>query len=259
MGSRSLLLYFFSLLLLVSCQQKHDPRHDQKLTIAVSANMHFVMQELSQAFTKQTGIYCDLITGSSGKLTSQIKEGAPYDIFVSADMTYPTILFDTGFTHKKPKVYAYGTLVLWSFIDSTHPSLTLLENPKIQHIAMANPKVAPYGIATQEVLKKHLLYSKIKDKLVFGESISQTNQFIVSQSAQIGFTAKSVVLSPQMKGKGNWIELDKMDYAPIAQGIVMLKHQKERLKNAEKFYNFITTERAHKILTDFGYLIKKNT
>ncbi|MCX2764040.1 molybdate ABC transporter substrate-binding protein [Aquimarina muelleri] len=240
------------LILVISCKQKDQ----KKLTIAVSANMQFAIKEISKAYTKQTGVDCEIIIGSSGKLTAQIKKGAPFDILVSADMKYPEELFTSGFTTNKPKIYAYGKLVLWTMIDSIKPALHLLKNLDVHHIAIANPKTAPYGIAAVEILKNKGIYSSINHKLVFGESISQTNQFIVSKSAEIGFTSKSVVLSPKMKNKGNWIDLDKNDYSPIAQGIVVLKNRAMQKNDAEKFYNFIQSATAKKILVNFGYSVK---
>ncbi|PKV49066.1 molybdate transport system substrate-binding protein [Aquimarina sp. MAR_2010_214] len=236
----------------IGCQRKQE----EKLTIAVAANMQFAMKELSKAFTVQTGIVCDLIISSSGKLTAQIKEGAPFDIFVSANMKYPKELFNSGFATKAPKIYGYGKLVMGSMIDSIHPSLEILKSSKINHIAIANPKMAPYGMATIEVLKKHNLYESVKNKLVYGESILQTNQFIISKSAEIGFTSKSVVLSPEMNNKGNWIDIEDTDHSAIAQGVVILNHNNQ--EKAKKFYDFLSSAEARRILESFGYLTKEN-
>lgn len=252
--NKTALILLTCLLVFTACQQKQN----KKLTIAVAANMQFAMKRLSKTFTNQTGIECELILSSSGKLTAQIKEGAPFDVFVSADMKYPSELFNTGFTTKRPKIYGYGKLVIWTMIDSVYPSIDLLKSSKINHIALANPRTAPYGNAALEVLKHYDIYKNIKDKLVYGESISQTNQFIVSKSAEIGFTSKSVVLSSEMKEKGNWIAINETDYSEIAQGIVILKHKNGEQKNAEKFYNFISSSVAKKILEDFGYSVKPN-
>ncbi len=245
-------IFILLIFLITACQQKSE----RKLTIAVAANMQFAMKELSRTFTDQTGIACDLIISSSGKLTAQIKEGAPFDVFVSADMKYPKELFDTGFTIKTPKIYGYGKLVMWSMIDTIDPSLETLKSSKIHHIAIANPKMAPYGLATIEILKRHNLYEDIKDKLVYGESVLQTNQFIISKSAEIGFTSKSVVLSPEMSNKGNWIDLKDTDYSAIAQGVVTLNQKNQ--EDAEKFYNFLSSADARKILENFGYSTKEN-
>jgi molybdate transport system substrate-binding protein len=226
-----------------------------RLNIAVAANMQFAIQAISKAFTNKTGIACDLVISSSGKLTAQIKESAPYDLFISADMKYPAELFKTGFAVDQPKIYAYGKLVLWSMINGIKPSFDILTNPEIIHIAIADPKTAPYGEAAIEALKHYGIYDSIKDKLVYGESISQTNQFIISKAAEVGFTAKSVVLSPEMKGKGEWINVDEASYEAIAQGVVIIKQKSSQRNNSEKFYNFLFSADAKKILEDFGYSV----
>ena len=188
----------FSVMFLVASAATPIP----KITIAVAANMQFAMRALTHAFEKQNGITCDLIISSSGKLTAQIKAGAPYDLFVSADMKYPEDLYKSGFALEEPKIYAYGKLVLWSMDQEVKPSLAVLKTQAIKHIACANPKTAPYGVAAVEALKHYGLYNQVKSKLVYGESIAQTKQFIISESAELSFTAKSVVLSPDLKGSG---------------------------------------------------------
>ena len=242
-----------SFLMLLSCQEKQP----EKLTIAVAANMQFAIKDLSKTFTDKTGVQCELIITSSGKLTAQIKEGAPYDIFVSANMKYPNELFKSGFTTKEPEIYAYGQLVMWSVIDGLTPSIERLNDKQIKHIALANPKMAPYGTATIEVLEHYNLYDSLKDKLVYGESISQTNQFILSKSAEVGFTAKAVVLSSEMKNKGSWIEIDDANYTPIAQGVVIIKNNKAK-EEAEKFYEFLFSTEAKTILENYGYKLKED-
>ncbi|MDX1830373.1 MAG: molybdate ABC transporter substrate-binding protein [Lutibacter sp.] len=250
----SLKLIVLSLFILAtSCKTK-----EQKIvTIATAANMQFAMDELVAKFYEETGIKCQTIISSSGKLTAQIKEGAPYDIFVSANMKYPNNLFQSGFTTSPPKIYAFGKLVLWTIKDTLQPSLTLLNKKYIEHIATANPKTAPYGIASIETLKNAHLYNEIESKLVYGQSIAQTNQFITSKVADIGFTSKSVVLSPKMKGNGKWIEIDSTLYSPIKQGVVIIKNKKYKLKRATKFYNFLFSSKAKEILNNFGYSTKK--
>lgn len=234
---------------LMSCHQQEK----SNLTIATAANMQFTMEEITTVFFKETGITCEIITGSSGKLTAQIKQGAPFDIFVSADMKYPDELFASGFATKKPEIYAFGKLILLSMHDDIRPTMELLQDPKIKHIAIANPKTAPYGISAFEVLEKFNLQEVLKEKFVFGESISQTNQFIVSKVAEIGFTVKSVVMAENMREKGNWQEIDPSFYSPIAQGMVILKNRNTRKEEAEKFYDFLISEKGKEILNKFGY------
>lgn len=251
MKRKVLILVFGLLSFVVTAANPFPP-----ITIAVAANMQFAMKTLTRNFTEETGIQCNLVISSSGKLTAQIKAGAPYDLFVSADMKYPETLFKSGFALEKPKIYAYGKLVLWTMDKSIKPSLSVLNSGKIKHIACANPKTAPYGVATIQILKHNNLYNSLEHKLVYGESISQTNQFITSKSAQIGFTAKSVVLSPEMKGKGSWIEMNPSSYSPIAQGVIIVKQKNTEEAGARKFYNFLFSTKAKNILKSYGYLVK---
>lgn len=242
------LLLFISILFFTSCHKTEE----SKLNIAVAANMQFAMKEIIKEFKEQTGIECQMMNSSSGKLTAQIKEGAPYHIFVSANMKYPQDLFDAGFTTSKPEVYAFGRLVLWSNMEAMKVSLEALNNKNINHIAIANPKMAPYGLAAKEVLENLGLYEELENKLVFGESIAQCNQFILSKSAEMGFTAKSVVLSQNAKDQGQWIDVDDSLFSPIAQGAVIIK-QNEMQAEAKEFYEFLFSDRAALILEEYGY------
>ena len=246
------LLILGFILSLTSCQENKN----HQLTIATASNMQFTMEALTASFTQETGIACQTIISSSGKLTAQIKKNAPYDIFVSANMKYPNELFHSGFSQDKPKVYAHGKLVLWSMNEKIQPSIDMLLNEKVKHIAIANPKTAPYGTAAIEVLKFHNIYEAIQHKLVYGESISQTNQFILSQSAEIGFTAKSVLLSPKMKDEGKWVTLNDNSYSPISQGIVLVKTRNNKNIEAQQFQDFLFSKKAKDILKTYGYLVK---
>jgi molybdate transport system substrate-binding protein len=230
-----------------------------KVTVAVAANMQYAIKTLKTQFEKETGIQVELILGSSGKLTQQIQEGAPFDVFISADTKYPLTLFQNKFATDSPKVYANGVLVLWSTKSDLKPevNMQLLLMDKVKKIAIANPKTAPYGVAAEEILKRYKLYDKLQKKLVYGESITQTNQFIMSQSADIGFTAKSAVLSDEMLGKGTWVEIAQNAYSPIEQAAVLLKHGALNNKeSSEKFYNFLYSKEAKKIYKRFGYIVK---
>ena len=229
-----------------------------KLTVAAAANVQFVLAELAKDFDSSTGIKTDIILNSSGKLTAQIKEGAPYDVFVSADMKYPEELYKTGFAISSPKVYANGLLVLWTTQTNITPGadLKILTSDAIKKIAVANPQTAPYGEAAVEAMNYFKVYDQVKDKLVYGESISQTNQYIITKSADIGFTAKSIVLADEMKGKGTWTDVDRRAYKPIQQGAVILKHGNETNQEyAKKFYDYLYSEKAKSILKKYGYVV----
>lgn len=244
------LLYATYWIALVGCGQSTD----LKLTIAVAANMQFAMEEIVNAFEQKSGLNCATVVSSSGKLTAQISEGAPYDILVSADMKYPEKLFQTGIAVEQPVIYAYGVLVMWSTVKGFQPSIELLQSPEVRHVALPNPKTAPYGAAAMEVLQHYGILESIQRKLVYGESISQTNQFIISRSAEIGFTAKSVVLSSQMKETGNWAELNQDLYAPLAQGIVVLDNERRNL--SKQFFDFLFSPDAKEILLKYGYRVE---
>lgn len=237
-------IYLFTTFLFFSCQKKKE----NKLTIAAAANMQFAIKEICKNFTNTTGIECNIILASSGKLTSQIKQGAPYDIFMSANLKYPFNLHNDGYTVQKPKTYALGNLVLWSAYDTIIPNIEILKSNQIHHIALANPKTAPYGNAAMDVLRYYKLDSLLKDKLVFGESVSQVNQFVLSKASKIGFSNKSII----NKNIGNWMNIPKTVYSPIKQGMVILKHSTHK-KNAHLFYDFILSKKGQEILIEYGY------
>jgi len=248
-----LMLFFFCIA--TSFKQTNDA----KLTMAVAANMQYAFDALRTDYIAYKGVAVNSIIGSSGKLTQQITEGAPFDIFISADTKYPQTLYQSKLTSDTPKIYANGVLVLWSTKDGIKPTadLKLLLADNIKAIAIANPKTAPYGVAAEEILKNYNLFDKVQPKIVYGESITQTSQYIATGAADIGFTAKAIVLSDEMKGKGSWVELDGTRYSPISQAAVITKYgQQNHQKDAEDFYNYLYSARAKKILVQFGYLVK---
>lgn len=247
----------FFLFLGSSCTPLH--REPPPLRIATAANVQFAMDEIVQAFTEQTQIPCEMIIGSSGKLTAQILQGAPYDVFLSANMKYPEELYEAGYAFQAPKVYAHGKLILWALDPNIPLQLDQLNAPEIKHIALANPRNAPYGLAAMEVLEASAKFAALEPKLVYGESISQCNQFVLSGGAQIGFTAKAIALSPQLRDRGSWIELADSLYTPIAQGVVVIKPNKREDPNsdAQAFYEFLFSEEVAGMLEEYGYYIKK--
>jgi len=248
------------LLALTLILSSFTPKTEDKVSVAVAANMQFTMQQLKAEFEKETAIQVDVTVGSSGKLCAQIIESAPFDVFVSADMSYAEELNKKGFAANAPEVYAWGSLVLWTMDNKITPTadLKVLYTPGVKKIAIANPKTAPYGVAAEEALKYYKIYDLVKDKLVYGENIGQTQQFIASQAAEIGFIAKSLVLSDEMKGKGKWVDIDKKTYAPIAQGAVVLKHGRETNNTpSQKFYQFLYSPKAKAIFKKYGYIVNE--
>jgi molybdate transport system substrate-binding protein len=233
------------------------PAFADTLTVAVAASVQYTFDDLQNEFKRETGHDLKPVYNSSGKFAAQIMNGAPFDVFLSADMTYPETLHKEGFTAGPPKAYAYGTLVLWTMNDLDLKNWQrALASPAVKKIAIANPKTAPYGRETVKALNKLRLMDVLEPKFVYGESIAQTNQYIHSKSADAGFTAKSVVISPQMKGQGTWIELPKDAYQPIAQGAVILRHgQQTKPKLAQQFYDFLYSAKARAVLERHGYLL----
>ena len=228
----------------------------EKIVVATAANVQYVMKEIKAEFEKETGEEIDIVVGSSGKLTTQIREGAPFDVFVSADTKYPQEIFKNGGSEQQPKIYALGTLVLWSkTISKAELNIEMLADEKIKKIAIPNPETAPYGEAAIEVLKSKNLFEKTEKKLVFGESIAQTAQYITSGNAEAGFNALSIVLSPEMKDQGTYIIIDSTTYKPIEQAAILLKHSQDSPKKqtSEKFYNFLYSQKAKQIFQKYGY------
>ena len=246
----SLISVVVFLLMTTACQP--EGRRNDKLIVAVAANVQYAMDEIEIAFETQSGIEIEVITGSSGKLSAQIQQGAPYDVLVSADMKYPQSLHEKGFAASPPQVYAYGSLVLWTLRDLSLDSIiTLLQQPEVRKIALANPKIAPYGYLTIQWLQYHQLLSVIESKLIYGESIAQASQYISSGACDIGFTASSIVVSPGMKDKGRWVPL-KPDFK-LEQGVVITKRGEKQPLETQAFYNFLFSDTAQAVFSRYGY------
>jgi molybdate transport system substrate-binding protein len=224
----------------------------QTVTVAVAANVSYAVEDLVKAFEKgHPATHVRVILGSSGKLTAQIRRGAPFDLFLSADTGYPEALHADGVGLQKPRVYARGLLALLSPKPrELDPGLRTLLSPQISRIAVANPKTAPYGRAAVAAMKKAGLYRQVLPRLIYGESVSQTLTYTL-RAADVGIVAKSALMSPKMRrfkeGK-NWVEVDRGLYRPIAQGMLLLS------PNGRAFYDFLTSEEARKIFEAYGYL-----
>jgi molybdate transport system substrate-binding protein len=251
---RKWLLVFFSVtILLAPAALAAD-----ELVVAAAADLQFAMPVIAQRFEKETGATVKLSFGSSGNFTNQIKNGAPYDVFVSADVSYPQQLQSEGLAEPGTLYrYANGTIVLWvpggSRLD-LNQGLSVLLNPAVQKIAIANPAHAPYGRAAEAALKHARIYEKVLSKLVLGENISQAAQFVESGSADAGILALSLALSPAMQGKGRYIEIPQQDYPPITQGCIVLKSSKHQ-ELARKFIEFIKQPQASAVLARYGFAL----
>lgn len=228
------------------------------INIALAANVSYAINDLIKEFNKENpNIKVQITLGSSGKLTAQIKNGAPYDMFMAANMKYPNTLYEDGLSLTKPLIYAQGSLAILSTKKQDFSKgINIVLDENISKIAIANPKTAPYGKATYEALSNAKLLEKVKKKFVYAESISQTVSYTIT-ATQLGFIAKSSLYSDKMsqyKENINWTDVDFKLYTPINQGIIILKSTKHE-KEARAFYDFILGDKAKKIFKEFGYLV----
>lgn len=229
---------------------------DEELSVAAAANLQYALPELNKAFeTENPGVKVKAVFGSSGNFTSQIMNKAPFDVFVSADTSYPQKVVDAGLARKETlKVYAVGKLALFvpesSKIDLDKQGVKAVLDPSVKKISIASPKLAPYGRAAEAALKAAGVYDEVKDKIVLGESIAQAAQYVQSGSADIGFIAESLSYGSNMKGR-KW-SVPQESYPPIDQALVVLNDAKNP-DLALKYAQFIAGEKGAKILKGFGF------
>lgn len=227
----------------------------QPVRVAVAANAQYVLQQLKADFSKKTGVAVEIISGSSGKLTAQIKNGAPYDVFLSADMDFVQTVYSAGMTLMKPRVYATGSLIVCSATGADLKNWKKIAAQKgTGKIAIANPKVAPYGKAAEEAFNHFGLYKSILPQLVFGESISQVNTYVLNKVVAIGFTTESLAYEIAGNTDFKWLRIDPSAYTPIKQGAVLLKHAKSsNYNNSKRFYDYLFSPAAKAIFKKYGY------
>ncbi|MGA2420522.1 MAG: molybdate ABC transporter substrate-binding protein [Candidatus Acidiferrum sp.] len=228
----------------------------QTIKIAAAADLQFAMPDLVQQFAKSSNAKIDVIYGSSGNFFSQLQNGAPFDVFFSADMDYAKKLDAAGLVENGTLTrYAVGRLVLWtppsSAGDVAKDGWKTLLDARVEKIAVANPEHAPYGRAAVAALHRAGIYDQIKSKLVYGENISQAAQFAQSGSAQAGLVALSLALSPGMKD-GKWWEVPADAYPPIEQGAVVLKSSGNKAA-ARAFLEFVTGAQGRETLKKYGF------
>ncbi|WP_295055180.1 molybdate ABC transporter substrate-binding protein [Sulfuricurvum sp.] len=227
----------------------------QTITVAAAANMKYAITDIAKAFSDESGIDVKIITGASGKLTQQIMSGAPYDAFLSADVEFPAKLVQGGYTTTPAQIYAYGTLILWSDTGADlSKGIAIVADPSVKKIAIANPKTAPYGTEAMNAMRYYKIADSAVPKIVTAESISQVGSYVTTKAVDVGFMAKSIVLSPEMKNVGKWIEIDPKSYNTIDQAMVGLKNgSPENQIAAKKFIRFISSPKALAILKASGY------
>ncbi len=229
-----------------------------EITIAVAADLTFVFPDVAARFQKDTGNSVKFSFGSSGNFMSQIQNGAPFDMFFSADIGYPRKLEAAGLAEPGSLYeYAVGTLVLWvphtSALDLKQ-GLAVLTDPSVHKIAIANPEHAPYGRAAGAAMKHDGVYDKVSGKLVMGENISQAAQFVQSGNADIGLLAFSLAVGPNLKEKGRYELVPTSDYPPIEQAAVIITSSKKKA-TAKQFIAYMKKPRIVSLMRDHGFVV----
>ncbi|MPZ38677.1 MAG: molybdate ABC transporter substrate-binding protein [Rhizobiales bacterium] len=235
-----------------------SPVRAEQTLVAVAANFAEVIDELKPAFEKTTGHKLQVTTGSTGKLYAQIKAGAPFQILLSADAATPERLEreNDGVAGSR-FTYAVGKLTLWS-VDPVRigsDGVSALKAADVRHIAIANPSLAPYGLAAMETLQSLKLWDALKAKIAMGQNIGQTHSMVATGNAQLGFVALSAVLSPRATDKGSRWDVPQRLFAPIRQDAILLNKGRDNVA-ATAFLKFVRTPEAHAVIERFGYGIE---
>jgi molybdate transport system substrate-binding protein len=238
------------LLLLVAALVKINA---QSITIAAAADLRNALDDITKLYKeKHPDAKVDVIFGSSGNLYQQITNQAPFDLFFSADVSFPNKLEEQKLTAGKPTIYAVGHLVLWSATKEVSKGLDLLKSDEIKKISIANPEVAPYGKRAVESLNYYKLYDIIKDKIVKGDNVSQAAQFVLTGNAEVGIIALSLALSPEMSSKGKYFLIDEKSYSKFDQAYVILK-KSEKNNDVLNFVKFLETKIVKDIFSKYGF------
>jgi molybdate transport system substrate-binding protein len=232
------------------------------VTVAAASDLTYAMNEIAASFEKATGCAVRLSMGSSGNFLTQIENGAPFDVFFSADIAYPKKLEAEGLAAPgSTYLYAIGKIVLWTRKDSrvdVSKGLSVLRDPAVRKISIANPEHAPYGRAAEEALRHSGVYDAVKDRLVLGENISQAAEFVESGNADAGIVALSLVVSPAMKDKGRGWTIPENLYAAIQQGVVVVRASKNP-QAASQFLDFIKLASTAALLERYGFVLPAKT
>ncbi len=235
----------------------------QEITVAAAADMSSALPQLAAAYTKRTRETVKLSFGSSGNLTNQIRNGAPFDVFFSADEEYPQQLIAEGLASKETLYrYAVGRLVLWvpsdSPLDVSKLGIQALLDASVKKISIANPATAPYGRAAEAALRHFGIYDQVSSRLVLGENVSQAAQFVESGNAQVGLIALSHALAPAFKDKGRYWNVPLDAYRTLNQAVVVLSRSKQQ-DASRRFVAFLRSPEATSLLTSYGFSLPTET
>ncbi|PZR77324.1 MAG: molybdate ABC transporter substrate-binding protein [Chthoniobacterales bacterium] len=254
MTSKSLILPMLLLLIAPAVRA-------EELSIAAAADLTYCLQDLNAAFQKSyPAAELKVSTGSSGNFFAQIKNGAPFDVFLSADLSYPRELIKAGLADEATLMqYAAGRIVLWTTnekVDVTHGLMVLRDAEVVKKIAIANPEHAPYGRAARAALEHENLWKEVESRVVYGENIAQTAQFVETGNADAGIVALSLVLSPKLKKVGHYFEIPTATYPPLEQAAVITKTGAAK-PLARTYLDFLRSPDARKIFDRYGFRLAK--
>lgn len=227
------------------------------INVACAANMQYALKEIAGVYKTKTGKEITPVFGSAGKLSAQILNGAPFDVFVSADMERGDSLFAKGYAASRSRVYASGRMVMWTLRDlDLSKGLELLKDPTVKSIGLGDLKLTVYGPAAREILGNVGLWEAVQAKVVYGENINLVAQYIINQSVDVGFANISFVKQGPMAGKGKWIEMDPALHSPLQQGAVVLRYGLDNNpQEAQAFFSFLYGPESRAILQKHGYLL----
>jgi molybdate transport system substrate-binding protein len=233
----------------------------QAPAIAAAANLNFALNEIADAFARARKTRVELVFGASGTLTRQIRDGAPFEVFLAADEEFPNQLTAAGLTRDAGAVYAAGRLVVFApkgsplTVDERLDGLARLAKAgRVSRFAIANPAIAPYGEAAAAVLRKRGLWDTIRPRLVLGDNIAQAAQFATTGNAVGGLIAYSLVLAPGFGDRGTYAVIPDADYPPLRQRMVLLKRASS---TAAQFYDYVLSDAARAIFRKHGYAVPR--
>jgi molybdate transport system substrate-binding protein len=232
----------------------------ESLSLAAASDLVYCLEELNAVFREaHPGVDLKSSTGASGSIFAQIQNGAPFDVFLSADVRYPHELIKAGLAEKKSlQIYAIGHLVVWTNTDGVDVSggLDALAAPAVKKIALANPEHAPYGRAARAALEQAGLWDRVKDRLVFGENIAQTAQFIETGNADAGIVALSLVMSPRLAKTGRWTPIPVEMSPRLEQAAVLTKRGRSN-PAAARYLEFLASREARAVFDRYGFRVSE--
>ncbi len=230
------------------------PATAETITVAAAADLKFALDEIVTLFAaRHPGDRLEVVYGSSGKLSTQIRQGAPYDLYFSADIDFPRRLAEDGFAASPVVPYARGRLALWSpRLDAATMTLASLLDPAIARVAIANPKHAPYGQRAVEALRAAGIWERVEPKLVFGDNIAHTAHFVETGNAQVGILALSLALAPGLERQGGHYLIPDQLHRPLEQGFVVTRRAASS-DLARRFAEFVVSAEARAVMARYGF------